>query len=61
VPSLCRHLSARAAAGSSLLVAPVLDQGASEVQVVLPGGGLWYDNIDGTVIDSAVPAHRNFR
>lgn len=46
--------------GSSLLVAPVLDQGASEVQVVLPGGGLWYDNIDGTVIDSAVPAHRNF-
>ena len=53
-------LAARAA-GPSLLVAPVLDQGATDVRVVLPGGGMWYDNLDGAAIDSALPANRNFR
>ncbi|KAL4422944.1 hypothetical protein ABPG75_009141 [Micractinium tetrahymenae] len=46
--------------GPSLLVAPVLDAGASQVQVLLPGGGVWYDNMDGTAIDADLPAHRNF-
>jgi hypothetical protein len=39
----------------------VLDEGATEVGVVLPGGGLWYDNLDGAAIDAAHPEHRNFR
>ncbi len=67
-----RHTSSHAAAtpcpslpcllaGPSLLVAPVLDAGATEVPVLLPGGGVWYDNLDGTAIDAGQPAHRNFR
>lgn len=39
----------------------MLDAGASEVRVLLPGGGVWYDNLDGTAIDADLPAHRNFR
>ena len=48
-------------AGPSLLVAPVLDKEASAVQVLLPGGGLWYDGRDGRAIDAALPANQNFR
>ena len=40
------------AAGPSILVAPVLEEGAQQVQVQLPGGGLWYDSESGTLIDS---------
>ena len=29
-------------------------------QVTLPGGGLWYDNLDGRAIDAAQDANRNF-
>ena len=31
------------------------------LQVTLPGGGLWYDNLDGRTIDAAQEANRNFR
>lgn len=34
---------------------------AACVQVTLPGGGLWYDNLDGRTIDAAQDANRNFR
>ena len=53
-------LSPSPPAGPSLLVAPVLDEGATAVQVVLPGGGLWYDNLDGTTLDAAQAPNRNF-
>ncbi|PSC68247.1 putative glucan 1,3-alpha-glucosidase [Micractinium conductrix] len=46
--------------GPSLLVAPVLDEGATEVPVVLPGGGMWYDNLDGTAIDGDMEANKSF-
>jgi alpha 1,3-glucosidase len=39
--------------GPALLVAPVLRQGATQVEVALPGGGLWYDGLDGTAADAA--------
>lgn len=42
-------------------MAPVLDEGATEVPVVLPGGGMWYDNLDGTAIDGDMEANKNFR
>ena len=43
-----------------MLVAPVLDEGATSVRVVLPGGGLWYDLSDGKQLDASVEAQRNF-
>ena len=39
--------------GPALLVAPVLRQGATQVEVALSGGGLWYDGVDGTAADAA--------
>lgn len=45
--------------GPSLLVAPVLDAGVAQVEVLLPGG-MWYDFLDGTATDADQPANRKF-
>jgi len=47
--------------GSSILVAPVLTQGAESVRVVLPGRDMWYDGDDGIAIDSAQGPNREFQ
>ena len=43
-------------AGPSILVAPVLEEGAKWVQVELPGGGLWYEGTTGATVDAGEPA-----
>jgi len=43
------------------LPAPLTSAPLPLQQVVLPGGGLWYDNLDGRAIDAAQEANRNFR
>ena len=53
-------LNSNNCAGSQLLVAPVLQQGAEAVDVFLPGKGLWYDAATGVAIDSSLPANRKF-
>lgn len=39
-------------AGPSVLVAPVLKQGAQSVDVFLPGGGWWFDGTTGNWVNA---------